>query len=218
MTKNNTIKAFKAFNPDFTCRGFQYEVGKEYTHDGEVVLCESGFHACTDPNDVPRYYDITDCRFGIVEMGENIVFDRKEHGDSKVASDVIYVCDEISFSDFIDACVDYGIEHYSEMEIANGNYSTQAANGDYSKQAANGDYSKQVSNGRGCHHKIFGNNGIISAIGRGSTFTGSVGTLVCLMDYDKNEKPTGWVTGRIGENGLKPNTKYRAFRGKFVEV
>ena len=44
------IKAYKGFNRDMTCRGFQYEQDKTYTHDGEVEPCRGGFHACQYPH------------------------------------------------------------------------------------------------------------------------------------------------------------------------
>ena len=44
VLKKNAIKAYKAFNSDLTCRGFQYEVGKEYHHKGYLEMCSSGFH------------------------------------------------------------------------------------------------------------------------------------------------------------------------------
>ncbi len=30
------MKAYKGFNKDMTCRGFQYEEGKEYEQDGKI--------------------------------------------------------------------------------------------------------------------------------------------------------------------------------------
>ena len=41
------MKGYKVFNPDWTCRKMQYEVGKTYEMDESPVLCERGFHFCT---------------------------------------------------------------------------------------------------------------------------------------------------------------------------
>ena len=50
------MKAYKAFNPDMTCRGFQYEIGKTYKIQGEPIMCARGFHACLNLETVFRYY------------------------------------------------------------------------------------------------------------------------------------------------------------------
>ena len=50
------MKTYKGFNKDMTCRGFQYEEGKEYKHSGEVKACKGGFHACESPLDCFGYY------------------------------------------------------------------------------------------------------------------------------------------------------------------
>ena len=51
-----TVIAFKGFNKNMQCRGFQFAIGETFEHAGPVVACESGFHACENPLDVFRYY------------------------------------------------------------------------------------------------------------------------------------------------------------------
>ena len=51
------MKGYKAFNSDLTCLGMQYEVGKEYTHDGDISLCKQGFHFCEQLTGCYQYYD-----------------------------------------------------------------------------------------------------------------------------------------------------------------
>lgn len=53
--KNKTIKGYKGFDKDLKCRGFQYEVGKEYVTDS-AIACTTGFHCCENPFDVFGYY------------------------------------------------------------------------------------------------------------------------------------------------------------------
>ena len=50
------MKGYKVFNPDFTCLGFQFEVGKTYEHKGELKICRSGFHFCRNVADCFNYY------------------------------------------------------------------------------------------------------------------------------------------------------------------
>ena len=53
---SDAIKVYKGFNADWTCNpegvSYQYKVGETYTHDGDVKLCNSGFHACEYPLDI----------------------------------------------------------------------------------------------------------------------------------------------------------------------
>ena len=57
ISKENAIQAFKVFNSDWMCRDFHFEVGKTYRHDGGVVACSLGFHACKKVADCFSYYD-----------------------------------------------------------------------------------------------------------------------------------------------------------------
>jgi len=61
------VKGFKGFNEDLTCRGFQYEIGKTYKHNGEVELCRSGFHFCRKLEDVHNFYNLKTSRICEIE-------------------------------------------------------------------------------------------------------------------------------------------------------
>lgn len=54
------IEGYKATEADMTCRGYQYEIGKQYNipDDEEVSECSNGFHLCLKLEDVFKYYDI----------------------------------------------------------------------------------------------------------------------------------------------------------------
>ena len=67
---------YKAFNFDLTCRGFQYEIGKEFTFDGEPIPCRQGFHFCKSIGDCYRYYDPTyDVRICKIKATGDVVTD-----------------------------------------------------------------------------------------------------------------------------------------------
>ena len=51
------VKGYKVFNPDWTCRGFQFEVGKTFEEDVIPSCCNRGFHFCTKASDCFSYYD-----------------------------------------------------------------------------------------------------------------------------------------------------------------
>ncbi len=54
------MKGYKAFNSDLTCRGMQYEIGKEYVFDGEPIPCRQGFHFCETIADCYEFYPMND--------------------------------------------------------------------------------------------------------------------------------------------------------------
>ena len=51
-----SIKGYKVFNSDWTCRDFVYEVGKTYKHNGDIGICKAGFHFCRKASDCFQYY------------------------------------------------------------------------------------------------------------------------------------------------------------------
>ena len=54
------MRGYKAFNKDLTCRGMQYEIGKEYKFDGEPIPCRQGFHFCETIADCYEFYPMSD--------------------------------------------------------------------------------------------------------------------------------------------------------------
>ena len=95
---SDKIVSYKGFDENFKCRGFQYEVGKTYTHNEKVKICESGFHACPTPLDVFSYYPPANARFALVEQSGNT-----DTEATKTASSKIHIKAEISLFDMIKA-------------------------------------------------------------------------------------------------------------------
>lgn len=117
------MKAYKGFDKDLKCRDFQYEIGKEY-EEKEAIVCEKGFHACTNPLNVLQYYPpCYENRYCEVEQDGEF----SENGDdSKVASTKIKISNEISLEELIQAAMDKSSE--SEIYSVNTDNHTVAEN------------------------------------------------------------------------------------------
>lgn len=99
ISKENAIFAYKGFNDDFSCLGFQYEVGKEYKLDGEVVVCKSGFHACEKPIDVFSYYGLSShTRYAIVKLWGDVSYSSSKN---KLCASCIKIVKELSLKEMI---------------------------------------------------------------------------------------------------------------------
>ena len=101
---NKTIKSYKAFDENMRCRGFQYEVGKEYDMNGDIKCCERGFHACESPMEVWDYYDLLTSRFAEVEQSGKI---SAEGHTTKVCSSHIKIKAELKLADIINVGVEW---------------------------------------------------------------------------------------------------------------
>lgn len=78
MSENKTVKGYKVFNPDWTCRGFQYKVGECYEMDERPKICERGYHFCKDLKDCYDYYSFNSdnkvaeiTAYGDIDVEEN---------------------------------------------------------------------------------------------------------------------------------------------------
>ena len=97
------IKAYKAFDKDLSCRGFKYELGKEYEETGYIKACEKGFHACPYPLDVFGYYAPAGARFCEVEQSGKI----DDSESNKVCSSKIRIGAELDIRGLVKAAVSY---------------------------------------------------------------------------------------------------------------
>ncbi|MBS4048085.1 MAG: hypothetical protein KG075_17195 [Alphaproteobacteria bacterium] len=140
MTKTTeTVIAYKGFDKNLQCRGYQYKIGETFTHDGPVKQCESGFHACQNPLDVLDHYGLGDGnRFARVILGGKI--DRSD--DRKWASAEITITAELKLPDLIADAI-----KFVRDACGKGAEGVQAASGDYSKLAASGYYSQLAASG-----------------------------------------------------------------------
>ncbi|SFG13054.1 hypothetical protein SAMN05216383_105184, partial [Prevotella sp. KH2C16] len=151
MSNEKTIRAYKAFDKEMKCRDFQYEVGKEYEMDGEISVCNRGFHACENPLDVLNHYFINGdgsiARFCEVEQSGKIDI---EDGGHKQASSKIRIKAELKFADFVKLAVEYVKEKCGKggnSQAASGYSAQLAASGDSAQLAASGHYAKLAASG-----------------------------------------------------------------------
>ena len=97
-------KGYKGFDSQLRCRGFQYEIGQEYEHTGDVKLCKKGFHFCENPMDVFEYYPPSDSRYCSVESTGT---EDKNIDDSKVSTSRLKINAEIGLAGLIKAGVKF---------------------------------------------------------------------------------------------------------------
>ena len=97
------LKTYKAFDKDLSCRGFKYEVGKEYEETGDIKACEKGFHACPYPLDVFGYYAPAGSRFCEVEQSGKI----DDSESDKVCSSKIRIGAELDIRGLVKAAVSF---------------------------------------------------------------------------------------------------------------
>ncbi len=142
------MKMYKGFDKDLKCRGFQYEVGKEYEHNGEVKVCKGGFHCCENPFDVLEYYPLIDDegnfnRFCEVEGGGKV-----DAEGNKKCFEKLTIKAEIGIKCLISAMVEFIKEKtIDNSNISSGYYAQIGSSGDSAKIGSSGDSAQIGSSG-----------------------------------------------------------------------
>ncbi|HLF13199.1 MAG TPA: hypothetical protein VJA26_18520, partial [Gammaproteobacteria bacterium] len=210
--------AFKALDRDFACRGVQFVVGKSYKHDGEVVICSSGFHACSNPFDVWRYYELTEgARYAVVELsGVTVTHDE----DSKIASAEITIKAELKLPEFVSTAVKWLIDFCKEakgesVQAASGHAAQLAASGDSAKLAASGHAAQLAASGDYAQLAASGKDSVIASSSLDSRAKGTEGTWMSLAEFNSDGKCVGFATGCAGDD-VPADVWLKASGGKLV--
>lgn len=206
----NVITSYKGFDKNMQCRGFQYEVGKEYEMDGEIECCNRGFHACKSPMEVWDYYDMLNSRYAEVEQSGKI---DKEENSTKVCSSRIKIKAELKLADIINIGVEWLKDITSPSKVKTDG--TLNDNGDRKKQIGSSGDSAQIDS--------TGEDSVIMCAGNISRAKAKVGSWITLaewkwIDEKQRDVPVCVKTEYVDGENIKADTWYQLRSGKFVEV
>ena len=227
---SEVIKAYKGFDKSLQCRGFQFEVGKEYEEPAAEV-CKKGFHACEIPLEVLSHYEPgKGSRYCVVEQSGEI---SREADSTKVASSKIKIGAEIGIPGLIKAQIEYVLEkatpsgkhHTTGSRSANsatGDWSANSATGSRSANSAAGYGSANISTGSHCKNDAAGERNIGVAWGPNSFCKGSIGSYLVLSEWgewDGKKYPfIGASMLVVDGDNIKPDTWYALKNGHVVEI
>ena len=191
------MKAYKAFDKNLQCRGFQYEVGKTYETD-EADICSTGFHACEMPLDVMQYYND---RFCEVELDANDQTD----SDTKRVGKKIEIKAELSLAQLIKAqfvYVNEKVEAAQDAAKTDKNVETAATSGYGSTAAASGNCSTAATSGYGSTAATSGDNSTAATSGNFSTAaaSGYINTAATSGDSSTAATSGDWSTAATSGN------------------
>ena len=210
------IKAYKAFDKDLSCRGFKYEVGKEYEETGDIKACKKGFHACPYPLDVFGYYAPAGARFCEVEQSGKI----DDSESDKVCSSKIRIGAELDIRGLVKAAVSYVKERCTNEYNADPGkpamtgYRGVATAGDRGAATA-GDGGAATARGKAST----GYNGLSVARGKNVQVKGGIGAiLVIAEERDDTYDIVDWKAVAVDGEVVKADTWYRLENGELVEV
>ena len=241
------IKSYKGFNKNMTCRGFQYEEGKEYEEE-IVEVCDHGFHVCEYPLDCLNYYYPNESVYHEVEQSGEI---QKHNDDTKVASTKIKIGAEISIAGLVKAAIEYTVKRvkkdaesdekhgassatgYKGASSATGDYGASSTTGDYGASSATGTCGASSATGYCGASSAEDKDALAVAWGYKSKAKGVIGSFLVFADweytgskdnpeYDRNNQ-SAWVLNgakmvQVDGEIIKPDTWYTIENGEIAEV
>ena len=237
------MKACKGFDKNLRCRGFQYEVGGEYTEE-TAELCNRGPHACENPLDTLRYYRPGDSRYCEVEIEDN---GQRSSYDSKVCGKHIKIGAEIGLKGVINAGVRFVFDKCESATeenasgwrgnadasgdsgnaaasgergnaAASGNLGNAAASGDSGNAAASGWSGTAVVTGFAGRATALGEQCLAVAWGEDSLARGTVGNWIVVSERDDDGNIIDVKIAKVDGDTVKADTWYKLVNGEIMEA
>ena len=207
------VRGFKGYDNNLRCRGFQYEIGKTYEHEGKAVTCESGFHFCEYPLDVFGYYPPATSRYTEV-VGEGCA-DNSGQGDSKVCASKLTIGAEIGILGIVKASIEYIKSHIdAEKEEKQEGYQSAATNTAYQSAATN--------TGNRSAASVSGKESVAMAIGYDSKAKGALGCWIVLGEQKQGDEYNWHLVDvqcfKVDGEKIKADTFYKLKDGQPIEV
>ena len=216
------MRAFKGFNKDLTCRGYQYEEGKEF-HTERAECCDTGFHACEYPLDCFGYYDPAHSVFHEVELSGEM---DKSRDNTKVCATDIKIGARLSIAGLVKMAIDFTMSKVNKEAGSDERHGFASATGNYGASSATG-YKGASS--------VSDPTGVAVAWGHEARAKGCKGAHLILSDWkyvgarysdgdymDPYDKESWELTGAkmvvVDGEKIKEDTYYRCIEGEIVEV
>ena len=93
-----SVKGYKVFNPDWTCRGKQYSCPGTFEEFVSPSVCNVGMHFCKNAADCFRYYEFDPNN----HVAEVIAHGTVEEGDNKCATNKLEIVREIPWAEVLE--------------------------------------------------------------------------------------------------------------------
>lgn len=196
-----SMKAYKGFDKNMQCRGFQFAEGETY-HEGSAELFKCGFHACKMPLDILAYYAPSDGSiYREVELDE--VAPERNSSDSKCCAKTIKIGAELGIGGLVNAQIEWIKQTigFDDKTAAAKDGSPNVASGDRGAAQASGKFSVATAAGEGCR------------------VMGKIGCAIFAVERDQCAGEIMSVAAAIVDGSkIKADTWYECRNGAFEEV
>ena len=219
---------YKGTDKDMKCRGFQFELGKEY-EEAEAKLCQKGFHGCEYPLDVFAHYAPADSRFFVADLDG--VTDEVESEDTKRVGTKIKLRAEIGIPGLVKAAVEYIKEKAESCDnqtgdqsaaTNTGNRSAATNTGDWSAATNTGYQSAATNTGNRSAATVEGKESVAVVTGRESKASGALGCWLVLTERDVWNGETYPIKEvravKVDGETIKAGVFYKLKSGEVVEA